>query len=99
MVALTGLCVKIVTRHVSVFQVILIRSAGMFLILSVVCKTKNVPILGENGKATLLIARGVVGSLAFIFLCFGTFELPLSEIGFLSNSYPGKVYFILKFPL
>jgi len=68
-----------------------------FLIIGCVFIHKKTSIAGSGGKVSLLLARGICGSFSIVSLFVAATTLPLSEQGFLANSYPGNATIFIQF--
>lgn len=80
-------CVKLVsTYHIPVFEIVAARAIISLLISYLDIKRKKIPMWGNNKK--LLIARGVVGSLAILCVYYAVTTLPLAEATLLQYTYP-----------
>ena len=85
--ALMTACVKLVSTHnIPVFEIVAARGLVSLIISYVDIKRKKIPIWGNN-KA-LLIARGVVGTLALLCVYYAVTTLPLVEATLLQYLYP-----------
>lgn len=85
--ALMTACVKLVSTHnIPVFEIVAARGLVSLIISYVDIKRKKIPVWGNNKK--LLIARGVVGTLALICVYYAVTTLPLAEATLLQYLYP-----------
>ncbi|MEL0658824.1 DMT family transporter [Psychromonas arctica] len=85
--ALMTACVKLVsTHHIPVFEIVAARGLVSLIISYVDIKRKKIPIWGNN--KVLLIARGVVGTLALLCVYYAVTTLPLVEATLLQYLYP-----------
>jgi len=87
-VATNVTCIKILSRNVSVFQITAIRSSFCTVFLLFTCWWRGISLIHPLQKFPLFLMRGILGAVAFLCLALGTFELPLSDSSFISNSYP-----------
>jgi len=87
-VATNVTCIKILSKNISVFQITAIRATFCTLFLLFMCWKKGVSLIYPREKVPLFLMRGILGAVAFLCLALGTFELPLSDSAFISNSYP-----------
>ncbi|WP_236546630.1 DMT family transporter [Psychromonas sp. L1A2] len=85
--ALMTACVKLVSTHnIPVFEIVAARGLVSLIISYVDIKRKKIPIWGNN--KVLLIARGVVGTLALLCVYYAVTTLPLVEATLLQYLYP-----------
>lgn len=85
--ALMSSCVKLVSAHgIPVFEIVAARAIISLLISYVDVKRKRISVWGNNQK--LLLARGVVGSLALICVYYAVATLPLAEATILQYLHP-----------
>lgn len=88
-VATNVTCIKTLSQHVSVFQITAVRSLFCSISLIGTCWMNGISLFEPRKKFPLFLMRGIFGAVAFLCLALSTFELPLSDSAFLSNSYPG----------
>lgn len=85
--ALMTACVKLVATHnIPVFEIIAARALVSLFISYLDIKRKKIAVWGNNKK--LLMARGVVGTLALICVYYAVTTLPLAEATLLQYTYP-----------
>jgi len=85
--ALMTACVKLVSTHnIPVLEIVAARGLVSLLISYVDIKRKKIPVWGHNKM--LLIARGVVGSLALMCVYYAVTTIPLAEATLLQYMYP-----------
>lgn len=85
--ALMSSCVKLVhTYGIPVFEIVAARAIVSLIISYVDVKRKGISVWGNNRK--LLLARGVVGSLALICVYYAVANLPLAEATILQYLNP-----------
>jgi len=86
--ALMAVCVKIAstTYYIPVLEIVAARAIVSVLISFADIKRKNISPWGNNKP--LLIARGVVGALALIFVYYALTTLPLAEATILQYLHP-----------
>ncbi|MGJ8581194.1 MAG: DMT family transporter [Psychromonas sp.] len=85
--ALMTACVKLVSTHnIPVFEIVAARGLVSLVISYVDIKRKKIAVWGNN--KTLLISRGVVGTLALICVYYAVTTLPLAEATLLQYTYP-----------
>lgn len=88
--ALNVTSIKVLSERVSVFQITAIRSSVCTIFLLLLGRWKRVSLIQPRKQVPLFLLRGILGAIAFLGLALSTFELPLSESAFISNSYPGS---------
>ena len=88
-ISLNATCIKILTDTVSVFQVVFTQSLSAGIVFFAICRWKGYPIVESKQKLVLCVTRGILGASGNLCWAFTTFTLPLSEAGFMTNSYPG----------
>lgn len=80
-------CVKLLSTHdIPVFEIVAARGLVSLLISYMDIKRKKIPVWGNNKK--LLIARGLMGTLALICVYYAVTTLPLAEATLLQYTYP-----------
>lgn len=85
--SLMAACVKEVSGlGIPVFEIVAARAIVSAIISYADIKRKNIPLWGHN--KVLLIARGIVGSLALIFVYYAITTLPLAEATLLQYLHP-----------
>jgi len=85
--ALMAACVKEVSGlGIPVLEIVAVRSIVSGIISYVDIKRKNIPLFGHNKR--LLIARGIVGSVALILVYYTVTTLPLAEATVLQYLHP-----------
>ena len=85
--SLMAACVKEVSSlGIPVLEIVAARAIVSAIISYADIKRKNIPIWGHN--KVMLIARGVVGSLALIFVYYAITTLPLAEATLLQYLHP-----------
>ncbi|WP_022942849.1 DMT family transporter [Psychromonas hadalis] len=80
-------CVKLVATHnIPVFEIIAARAFVSLVISYLDIKRKKIALWGNNKK--LLMARGIIGTLALICIYYAVTTLPLAEATLLQYTYP-----------
>lgn len=89
-VTLNAACMKILSEHTNIFQIVALRSFVCSSSLFTMCRLNGISLFQPKEKVHLFFMRGIFGATAFVCLSLGLYELPLSESSFMTNSYPGK---------
>ena len=85
--ALMAACVKLVSTHgIPVFEIVAARALVSLILSYLDVKRKRLSVWGTN--KTLLLARGVAGSLALICVYYAVATLPLAEATILQYLHP-----------
>lgn len=85
--AIMTACVKLVATHnIPVFEIIAARAVVSLFISYLDIKRKRISLWGNDKK--LLMARGIIGTMALICVYYAVTTLPLAEATLLQYTYP-----------
>ncbi len=84
--SLMTVCVKKVDESISIYELVFFRSVFSLIITSLIIKKKKINPWGKN--KTLLIIRGLLGTLALICIFYSIRNMPLSISTVIQYTYP-----------
>ena len=79
-------CVKALGENIGIFQIVFFRGLFTFIFTYVILKQKNIYIWGNNHQ--ILIARGIIGTLALFLVYESIIRFSLAEATLIQYLYP-----------
>ena len=84
--SLMTVCVKKIRADIPIYELVFFRSVFSLIITSIIINHKNISPWGENKP--LLILRGVLGTLALLFIFYSIRTMPLNYSTLIQYTYP-----------